>query len=101
MELGIEALLFAHADARNKMALLLYRDKRMPGNPRAALHPLQRLRAPIVLTDPTKSEASCFTMWAKLPQHEYKGCVVLLGMRSRSTLASPKSATPFPLITAL
>ena len=37
MELGIEALLFARADA-HKMALLSWRGKRTPGNPRGALH---------------------------------------------------------------
>ena len=38
MEPGIEVLLVARADAHNKMALLSKRDKRTPGNPRAALH---------------------------------------------------------------
>ena len=59
--------------------------------------PVQRLCAPTVLTDPTKSQrpASCFTTRAKSHQHEYKGHVVLLGVRSPSALASPKSATPF------
>ena len=70
---------------------------------------VQRLCAPIVLTDPTKSQrpAYCFTMRSKFSQHKYKDCAVFLGcaltlnsrlskMRSQLFLfdpASPSSAS--------
>ena len=56
--------------------------------------PVQRLHAPIILTDPTKSQRSpsCFTTRAKSPQHEYKGSVVVLGMWSPSALTSDSAS---------
>ena len=89
MELGIEALLFTCADAYNKLVPRCFSHRGT--NAHQAIHErhstprlrdkVQRLRAPIVLTDPTKSlrPTSCFTMQAKSTQHGHKHCAVVLG----------------------
>ena len=60
--------------------------------------------APIVLINPTRSKrpASYFPTRAKLPQHEFNGCVILFGVWSPSALDSPNNALhASTLITAL
>ena len=56
--------------------------------------PVERLRVPIVLTDPNKSQrsVSCFTRQAKSPNYEFNGRVILLGVRSPSALTSDSAS---------
>jgi len=111
VELGIDALLFAHADAHNKMAR--HRFSRSGTNTGQAIcerHSTPRLRAQcnasqaIVLTGPTKSQrpASCFTTRAKSPQHKCKDHAILLITCAHPQLL-PLQIAPrtYALITAL